>query len=281
MTLANPDPDAPIGALARPGLFSSTSQDPSAGAVAYRWDSVAVEIVAYGEPDDPNAVPIRPEAPPSDAAHADQVSPTVSLHGRCSWSLAIVACNDDEWSVTAMRNRVGLLGGCALSLILAGCAASPSPVPHAKESSAPTVTTCAVTAPTTDGIPPAIMSQQYPAVYNEGDLWVGAWWTDPASLKQARSAEDSDSRYPYGQKYPSWTVNDGEVTSVGGAPRVTVKRLDGNDHGSSSVGGLSSATLADGTVARWYPTVVRFTTHGCWQVTETVGVQSLAYVVKL
>lgn len=71
VTLANTDPDGPpIGALAWPGLFYITSQTPAADAVVYRWDSVAVEIVAYGEADS-NAVAVRPVAPPSDIAHAE------------------------------------------------------------------------------------------------------------------------------------------------------------------------------------------------------------------
>ena len=70
VSLANPDPDgAPIGALAWPGLFYITSQDPAAGTVLYRWDSVAVEVVAYGEADFTAAV-IRPAVPPADSVHA-------------------------------------------------------------------------------------------------------------------------------------------------------------------------------------------------------------------
>lgn len=70
VTLANPDPDGPpIGALAWPGLYYITSQRPMAGTKAYRWDSVAVEIVAHGEADS-NAARIQPEQPPADVAHA-------------------------------------------------------------------------------------------------------------------------------------------------------------------------------------------------------------------
>ncbi|MFE7845722.1 hypothetical protein ACFUTX_11100 [Microbacterium sp. NPDC057407] len=70
VTLANPDPDGPpIGALAWPGLYYITSQSPGAGAKAYRWDSVAVEIIAHGEADS-SAAWIQPEQPPADAAHA-------------------------------------------------------------------------------------------------------------------------------------------------------------------------------------------------------------------
>lgn len=46
VALSNPDPDGPpIGALAWPGHFVITSQQPPAGAEVHRWDSVAVEIV--------------------------------------------------------------------------------------------------------------------------------------------------------------------------------------------------------------------------------------------
>jgi hypothetical protein len=70
VTLANPDPDGPpIGNLAWPGLFYITSQGPAPGTTVYRWDSVAVEIVAYGEAD--SAAPaLQPTAPPVDSAHA-------------------------------------------------------------------------------------------------------------------------------------------------------------------------------------------------------------------
>lgn len=70
VTLANPDPDGPpIGALAWPGLYYITSQNPAAGTTLYRWDSVAVEIVPYGEADS-NAVALPHEIPPADNAHA-------------------------------------------------------------------------------------------------------------------------------------------------------------------------------------------------------------------
>lgn len=70
VTLANADPDGPpIGALAWPGLFYISSQNPAAGAAVSRWGSVTVEIVAHGEADS-NAVVVRPETPPSNVAHS-------------------------------------------------------------------------------------------------------------------------------------------------------------------------------------------------------------------
>lgn len=75
VTLANPDPDGPpIGALAWPGLFYITSQRPAAGTIAYRWDSVAVEIVAHGDSES-NAWLKHHGVPPADSAHAATPQP--------------------------------------------------------------------------------------------------------------------------------------------------------------------------------------------------------------
>ena len=75
VSLANPDPDGPpIGALAWPGLFYITSQRPAAGTIVYRWDSVAVEVVAHGDAES-NAWLKRPDAPPVDSAHATTPQP--------------------------------------------------------------------------------------------------------------------------------------------------------------------------------------------------------------
>ena len=70
VALANPDADGPpIGALAWPGLFYITSQDPAPGTEVYRRDSVAVEIVEYGVAES-GAVRIGQTPPPEDSAHA-------------------------------------------------------------------------------------------------------------------------------------------------------------------------------------------------------------------
>lgn len=70
VTLANPDPDGPpIGALAWPGLFYITSQQPAAGSALYRWDSVRVEVVEHGT-EDSDATLVSPKPPKTDAAHA-------------------------------------------------------------------------------------------------------------------------------------------------------------------------------------------------------------------
>lgn len=70
VTLANPDPDGPpIGALAWPGLFYITAQHPTPGTVLYRWDSVAVDITAYGDAES-TALLSPPSTPPSDRVHA-------------------------------------------------------------------------------------------------------------------------------------------------------------------------------------------------------------------
>ncbi|WP_394771134.1 hypothetical protein [Lacisediminihabitans sp.] len=70
VALASADPDQPsINALAWPGLFCITAQNPPAGTEVCRWDSVAVEIVGYGEADR-GALRTPPVAPPADVAHA-------------------------------------------------------------------------------------------------------------------------------------------------------------------------------------------------------------------
>lgn len=70
VALANPDPDGPpIGALAWPGLFYITSQQPTAGAKVYRWDSVAVELTEHGTAEF-NAIRDNNEPPLKDAEHS-------------------------------------------------------------------------------------------------------------------------------------------------------------------------------------------------------------------
>lgn len=70
VALANPDPDgAPISALTWPGLFSITSQRPEAGALLYRWDSVAVEVSPSGTAEQ-GAGRDDTDPPSSDSAHA-------------------------------------------------------------------------------------------------------------------------------------------------------------------------------------------------------------------
>lgn len=70
VTLANPDPDGPpIGALAWPGLFYITSQQPTAGTKVHRWDSVAVEITEHGTAES-NATRHDDQPPLKDDEHA-------------------------------------------------------------------------------------------------------------------------------------------------------------------------------------------------------------------
>ncbi|WP_147305973.1 PASTA domain-containing protein [Subtercola boreus] len=70
VTLANPDPDGPpISALAWPGLFYITAQEPAAGTTVYQWDSVTIEIIEHGTAET-MAVPDGTEPPSEDATHA-------------------------------------------------------------------------------------------------------------------------------------------------------------------------------------------------------------------
>jgi hypothetical protein len=183
-----------------------------------------------------------------------------------------------------MRRFVGLVGFGAVVLLMAGCTAPHSPAQPPSPtttSAAPAARLCPVTPPTQDGIPVAITSQQYSApVFNEGNLWVGAWWDDPQFIKQARKKGIVGSQ-SYGYKYPTWKVLDGKVTGAGGTPRISVKSLDGHGRGSGQVGGYTNETMDDGTVAYWWPTVAGFSSPGCWQVTETLSDDTLVYAVEI
>lgn len=186
-------------------------------------------------------------------------------------------------AATMKWKHLGLFGLGAVMLLVAGCTGVRASAPESSppmNSVAPATQACPVTPPTNDGVPIAITKQQYSSVYGHSNLWVGAWWTLPESLKQARSTDLADPKYPHRMKYPTWTVKAGEITDAGGRPRVIVKQLNGNGRGGSSVGGYASETLDNGTVARWWPTVVGVTAAGCWQITETVGDDNLVYVVK-
>lgn len=182
------------------------------------------------------------------------------------------------------RKRAGLVGLSLAALLMAGCTATQSSAQHpssATTSAVPLAQVCPVTPPTRDHVPVSIGPQWADPVFGRGNLWVGAWWKIPQSLEQARSKSGGDSAYPYSEKYPTWMVDGGEVTNAGGAPRVSVKSLDGQGHGRSDIGGYASASLDDGTSVHWWPTVVSFPATGCWQVIETVGEDSIVYVVKI
>lgn len=70
VTLANPDPDGPpIAALAWPGLFYITWQEPPAGSELNQWDSVRVEVIEHGSSQN-GAMTQVPSAPPALVAHA-------------------------------------------------------------------------------------------------------------------------------------------------------------------------------------------------------------------
>lgn len=184
--------------------------------------------------------------------------------------------------------RAGLAGLFAVVLFTAGCTATHPSAPH----SAPTTTSapsgaqaCPVTEPTQGAVPAGIAVQKPGPVYNQGDLWVRAWWDNPEALaaagKKMTGGIGGDAKYPYGMKYPTWKVLAGKLTGEGSRPRISVKPLDGHGHGSGILGGYTNALQDDGNTAYWWPTVVGFTTHGCWQVTETQGGDSLAYIIKL
>lgn len=153
---------------------------------------------------------------------------------------------------------------CTAVLLTGGCTTSGAAVP------------CSVTSPTDKAVPPGVSEESYGPVLGRGTLWVGAWWADQQVLDQVRAQR------PRLAKYPSFTVRDGEVTGVLGAPDVRVERLDARGQGSGSTGGYATA-IQDGTGAHihWWPTIVTFSSSGCWQVTETLADTRITYVVKV
>ncbi|WP_308465366.1 hypothetical protein [Rathayibacter soli] len=184
------------------------------------------------------------------------------------------------------RRSAGLVGLAAILLMVTtGCTtAQQQPARHPSSATVGTsvANECPVTPATRDGIPPALTQQGYGAVFGSGNLWVGAWWQDPQALEQARSAERGDPEYPYGYKYPTWTLRQGEVTDAGGAPRITVKALDRQGRGTGSTGGYATSTTpGDSAGMHWWPTVLGVSARGCWQVTQTVGNDSISYVVEI
>jgi hypothetical protein len=83
-------------------------------------------------------------------------------------------------------------------------------------------------------------------------------------------------------KYPTFTVRDGEVTDALGSPRIRAERIDGKGHGVGDTGGYATATQdGSGTTMHWWPTVVTFSSRGCWRITETVAATTLSYVVRI
>ena len=72
VTLANPDPDGPpIGALAWPGIFVITRQDPEPDTTLNRWDSVRVWVRA----DETSSSVERPTTPPPPPVRARLAPP--------------------------------------------------------------------------------------------------------------------------------------------------------------------------------------------------------------
>jgi hypothetical protein len=179
-----------------------------------------------------------------------------------------------------------LMGVSSALLFTAGCTTAVlggRGSPAASSPSAAVAATpagCRVTEPTRSGAPSVVAKQAFGNVFGDGRLWVGAWWTG-GLLDQVRSKDLADDEFPYTVKYPTWTLRDGKVSATAGAPQVSVKRLDGPGHGEGSVGGYATAAEGGTTAFHWWPTGVGFSDTGCWQVTETVGGDSITYVVRI
>ncbi|MCZ2815179.1 PASTA domain-containing protein [Modestobacter sp. VKM Ac-2984] len=71
--LAQPDPDGPpLGALTWPGRYRVVGQEPAAGSVLHRWDSLVVRT----EPVDDGAAGVREPRRPHPDPHAGRATPT-------------------------------------------------------------------------------------------------------------------------------------------------------------------------------------------------------------
>lgn len=189
--------------------------------------------------------------------------------------------------IAMKRAHFARVAACSAFLFTAGCTTatlddpgSPAPSSPSAAGTAPSAT-CHVTEPTRRGVPADVAKQWDGNVFGHGPLWVGAWWTDPDNLAQVRSKGLADDQYPYREKYPSWTVQHGKVSAEAGAPHVRVKRVNAPGQGDGSVGGYASDMQEDTTISHWWPTVVGFSDTGCWQVIETVGADSITYVVQI
>ena len=185
------------------------------------------------------------------------------------------------WSIAIMRVPFLLVGVSSALLFTAGCTTTVAGG-HGSQAASPSAAVtatpagCRATEPTRSGVPSEVAKQAFGNVFGDGRLWVGAWWTG-GLLDQVRSKDLADDQFPYTAKYPTWTLQDGKVSAVAGAPQVSVQRLDAPGHGEGSVGGY--ATTTEG--FHWWPTGVGFSDTGCWQVTETVGGDSITYVVHI
>jgi hypothetical protein len=190
-----------------------------------------------------------------------------------------------RWSIETKRVPFMLVGVSSALLFAAGCTTAVPRgrgAPAASSPSAAVTATpagCRVTEPTRSGVPSEVAKQGAGNVFGDGRLWVGAWWTG-GLLDQVRSKGLADDKFPYTVKYPTWTVRDGKVSAAAGAPQLSVKRVDAPGHGEGSVGGYATAPQGD-TTLHWWPTGVGFSDTGCWQVTETVGGDSITYVVQI
>lgn len=174
------------------------------------------------------------------------------------------------------RATAALAAVCSTSLLTVGCQSTEAPAAQPSESTVPTSSpdsdtdACQVTLPTLDQTPSLL--DEWGSVFGRETLWVDAWWADRSVLEQARTDR--------AVKYASFTIQDGEVTEGLGPPRVQAKRLDGKGKVVGASGGYASAEQG-GQIIHWWPTGLGFSSHGCWQVTETVGPTSITYVVKI
>lgn len=179
------------------------------------------------------------------------------------------------------RLTLAIVAATVTTLAATACSAtsnSPSTAPKQSHASTTGTKSCQVTKPTQSGIPASLQHYGDGPWFGDGPMWVDAWWVDLKNRKLA--LRNSSEKYPYAIKYRSFTVQHGKVTDTLGHPKIHATRLDGRGRAKGGFGGY--ATEADTPVIEhFWPTVVSFSSHGCWQITESIGHSTIKFKVKI
>ena len=151
----------------------------------------------------------------------------------------------------------------------------PSPAVAASLASIPRrpPTTCVLTKPTDDFVPPRPAPAQPPAAYSSGWFGSAAIWTMLADQGEVWAALPQESG-GFSQK-TFWWSNDWD-SSEEPMPKIAVtgRRLDGSDALSRTGGTNAAADFGSAMLVG-----IDIPTAGCWELTGTYRGESLSYVV--
>lgn len=165
----------------------------------------------------------------------------------------------------------------AIGVLVAGCSASSSQQTSSPRTNHPRASggACQVTDPGGHDIPAPLKRYGDGPFFGDGQMWIDAWWT-----KNGNVGTSGNKDYPYGVKYASFTLRHGKVTGALGRPKIEAIRLDGSGLAKGSFGGYATAT-SNGVIQHWWPTGLIFSSHGCWQITESVGHSTIKFIVRI